>query len=103
MPTVRDFASWTDEQLEQFASEQGELFALSFAVEERPRLGGSDDPTVWFAALKQMNVPMAPDGVGILGVEAPSRRTALVGLAQLLDTLTDSERQWLLLRRPPEE
>lgn len=46
---------------------------------------------------------MAPDGLGILGVEAPSRRTALVGLAQLLDTLTDSERQWLLLRRPQEE
>jgi hypothetical protein len=103
VPTMRDFASWTDEQLEQFASEQGEGFGLTFAVEERPRLGGSDDPTVWFAALKQMDAPMAPDGVGILGVEAPSRRTALVGLAQLLDTLTDSERQWLLLRRPQEE
>jgi hypothetical protein len=49
-----------------------------------------------------MDLPMAPDGVGILGVEAPSRRTALVGLGQLLDTITDDERQWLFLRRPPE-
>jgi hypothetical protein len=41
---------------------------------------------------------MAPAGVAVLGTEAPSRRLALIGFAQLLDTIPDSEREWLLRR-----
>jgi hypothetical protein len=85
--------------IEHFAAEQGEAFDLTLVVEERPPLG-DDEPKTWFAALKQMNVPMvmAPTGVAILGTEAPSRWLALIGLAQLLDTIPDSEREWLLRR-----
>jgi hypothetical protein len=97
-PTVRDLHSWTDEDLEHFAREQAERHGLTFLVEARPRMS-TDEPTIWFAALKQMNVPLAPDGVGVLGSEALSRRAAVIGLAQLLGTLSDSEREWLLRLR----
>jgi hypothetical protein len=98
---VPDFHSWTDEDLEHYADEQARAFRLKLAVEKRPPLG-DDSPTVWVAALKQMNIDasLAPNGVVVLGCEALSRHTALVGLAQLLDTMPAKERAWFMPRRP---
>jgi len=90
--TVRDFTRWTDDELDDWFREQASPIGLEFAVEERPR-PDEQAPTVWFAALKDMNVDpsLAPNGLALVGAEALSERWAKNGLAQLLDSLTETE------------
>jgi predicted transcriptional regulator len=95
--TVRDFTRWTDDELDAWLREQAAPIGLELTIEERPR---ADDgaPTVWFAALKDMHADptLAPNGLALVGAEALSERWAKNGLAQLLDSLTDTERRRLV-------
>jgi hypothetical protein len=86
---VRDFTRWTDEELDGWLHEQATLAGLAFAVEQRPR-PDEDAPTVWFAALRDTS------GLALVGAEALSERWAKNALAQILDSLTDTELRRLL-------
>jgi hypothetical protein len=89
---MRDFTRWTDDELDDWLHEQATLVGLTFAVEQRPPLDDGT-PNVWFAALKDRSVDptLAPNGVALVGAEALSERWAKNGLAQLLDSLTETE------------
>jgi hypothetical protein len=94
---VRDFTRWTDDELDGWLHDQAALIGLTFVVEQRPR---PDDgaPSVWFAALKDKSVDpsLAPTGLALVGAEALSERWAKNGLAQLLDSLTETDRRRLV-------
>ena len=89
---MRDFTRWTDEELDAWLHEQAALAGLAFAVEQRPRLDESS-PHVWFAALRDRNADpsLGPDGLALVGAEALSERWAKNGLAQLVDSLTETK------------
>ena len=84
MATVRDFTRWTDEELDAWLHEQAAVAGLAFGVPQRPHLD-DDAPDVWFAALRDQNA------LALVGAEARSERWAKNGLAQLLDSLTETE------------
>jgi hypothetical protein len=90
--TVRDFTRFTDDELDAWLRELAAPIGLELAIEERPR-PDEGAPTVWFAALKDMQVDpaLAPNGLALVGAEALSERWAKNGLAQVLDSLTDTE------------
>ena len=94
---MQDFTRWTDDELDCWLHEQAAQIRLAFVVEQRPRL---DDgaPGVWFAALKDRTVDptLAPHGLALVGAEALSERWAKNGLAQLLDSLTETDRRRLV-------
>ena len=89
---MRDFTRWTDDELDGWLHEQAALAGLTFVLEHRPRLDDSA-PNVWFAALKDKSVDpsLAPNGLALVGAEALSERWAKNGLAQVLDSLTETE------------
>jgi hypothetical protein len=89
---VRDFTRWTDEELDAWLNEQAALVGLEPSVERRPRQDESAQD-VWFAALKDMTVNPS---LAVVGAEALSERWAKNGLAQLWDSLTETERLRLL-------
>jgi hypothetical protein len=92
---VQDFTRWTDDELNGWLHEQAALIGLTFVVEQRL---GDGAPSVWFAALKDKSVDptLAPNGVALVGAEALSERWAKNGLAQLLDSLTETDRRRLV-------
>ena len=94
---MRDFRRWTDDELDDWLREQAAPLGLTLTVEQRPR-PDEGVPNVWFAALKDMNVDpsLAPDGLALVGTEAISERWAKNGLAQLVDSLTETERRRLV-------
>jgi hypothetical protein len=94
---VRDFRRWTDDELDDWLRQQAAPLGLTVAVELRPPPDGGVS-NVWFAALKDMNADpaLAPNGLALVGAEAISERWAKNGLAQLLDSLTETERQRLV-------
>jgi hypothetical protein len=91
---VRDFTRWTDDELDGWLHEQAALVGLAFTVEPRSHA----NPSVWFAALrdKKVDASLVPDGLALVGAEALSERWAKNGLAQLLDSLTETELQRLV-------
>ena len=92
---MQDFTRWTDDELDGWLHEQAALIGLTFVVEQRRDDGAA---SVWFASLKDRSADptLAPDGLALVGAEALSERWAKNGLAQLLDSLTETDRRRLV-------
>ena len=89
---MRDFTRWTDDELDRWLHEQAALVGLEFVMEQRPGEDGSES-SVWFAALKDLSADpsLAPNGLALVGAEALSERWAKNALAQILDSLTETD------------